>query len=77
MIGYRAYILGPSGDFIRAHEIAADDHNQAVIAAIRLMKDRDVELWCGDVFVGTLKPSPAGKAPTFKRPSRTTKAQAR
>ena len=68
MPDYRAYVLGPSGNFVRVHEIAADDHNHAIAAALKLISGRPIELWQGDEFVGTLKPGNIGQNPTFKRP---------
>ena len=70
MPDYRAYVVGPSGNFVRVHKIAADNHNQAVAAALKLISDSTIELWQGDEFVGTLKPGIKGQNPTFKRPAK-------
>jgi hypothetical protein len=69
MPSFRAYVVGPSGDHIRIHEIPAVDVDEAVAAAIKLAKDSDLALWCDDQFIGTLSPSAdSANGPTFKRP---------
>jgi len=71
MLNFRAYVVGPSGNYIRVHEIAAFDENDAVAAAIKMLKDTDLALWCDDQFIGTLSPSAdSAHGPTFKRPRR-------
>jgi hypothetical protein len=69
MPSFRAYVVGPSGEYIRVHEIAEFDEKQAIAAAIKLVRDSDLAVWCGDEFIGTLSPSEdSTNGPTFKRP---------
>jgi hypothetical protein len=71
MPSFRAYVVGPSGDYIRIHKITAVNENEAVAAAIKLVKDSALALWCDDQFIGTLTPSAiSDNGPTFKRPRR-------
>jgi hypothetical protein len=48
MAGYRAYIIGIDGRFLRAIEIVCRDDETAKEYAKQLVDGHDVELWQGD-----------------------------
>ena len=58
MAGYRAYIIGIDGRFIRAIELVCPDDEIAKEYARHLVDGHDVELWAGDRRVETFKSKP-------------------
>lgn len=57
MPNYRAYIIGLWGHFIRAEILeSANDDDEALVAARRLVDGHDVELWDGGRHIALLKP---------------------
>jgi hypothetical protein len=48
MAGYRAYILGTDGRFLRAIELVCPDDETAKEYASQLVDGHDIELWQGD-----------------------------
>ena len=55
MTGYRAYIIGLDGHFIRAIELACPDDDTAKEYAKQLVDGHDVELWQGDRKIEAFK----------------------
>jgi hypothetical protein len=55
MPGYRAYIIGVDGGFLRAVELVCPDDEVAKEYAKRLVDGHDVELWQGDRQVAKFK----------------------
>jgi hypothetical protein len=55
MPGYRAYIIGIDGHFLRAVELVCPDDEIAKEYAGRLVDGHDVELWQGDRKIETFK----------------------
>jgi hypothetical protein len=55
MAGYRAYIIGPDGHFLRAVELVCPDDDTAKEYAKQLVDSHDVELWEGDRKVDAFK----------------------
>jgi hypothetical protein len=55
MAGYRAYIIGTDGHFLRAVELVCPDDEIAKEYAKRLADGHDVELWQGDRKIETFK----------------------
>ena len=52
MIGYRAYVIGTDGHFIRVVELnCADDRVAIKLAKQCIDGGNDIELWQGDRFV--------------------------
>ncbi len=70
MPDYRAYIVGPDGHFVGVQEIAAVDRDEATKIALKYVDGHIVELWEGETWIATLKPSPTGGFPTLKRLAR-------
>lgn len=70
MPDYRAYIIGPDGHFVGLKEFTAADQGEASRIALGYVDGHPVELWEGDHWIGTFKPSPTGGFPTFKRLAR-------
>ena len=52
---YRAYIVGPKGSFIGAHDIRCDDDDEAIKLAQRYVEGHDVELWLEGRLVSKLR----------------------
>jgi hypothetical protein len=48
MPGYRAYIVGQDGHFVRAIELDCKDDNAAIESAKQFIDGCDVELWQQD-----------------------------
>lgn len=57
---YRAYVLGPDGHFLRAHNFEAVGNDDAVQRAELLVDGHDVELWEGESLVKRLGAKPLG-----------------
>jgi hypothetical protein len=74
--GYRAYIVGSDGHFIGVHEFIAPDRGEATKIALGYVDGHPVELWEGEDWIGTFKPSPTGGLPTFKRLRRVRQSKA-
>ena len=55
MPGYRAYIIGIDGRFIRAIELVCPDDDTATQYAKQLVDGHDVELWQGDRKIEVFK----------------------
>jgi hypothetical protein len=55
MPGYRAYIVGIDGRFLRAVELVCPDDDSAKDYAKQLVDGHDVELWQGDRQVAKFK----------------------
>jgi hypothetical protein len=68
MPGFRAYIVGPDGHFVDVREFVAPDRGEATRVALGYVDGHPVELWEGDDWIGTFKPSYRGGDPIFKRP---------
>ena len=54
-MGYRAYIVGLDGHFMRSHEFFAEADDAAVEYARQFVDGHDVELWARGRFVAKLK----------------------
>jgi hypothetical protein len=70
---YRAHSIGPNGQITKVREFAAADRREAAWVALKFVEKIPIELWEGDEYIGTLKPSTFGGGPIFKRPSKKTK----
>lgn len=57
MPGYRAYIIGIDGRFLRAIELVCPDDDTAKQYAKQLVDGHDVELWQGDRKIELFKPT--------------------
>jgi hypothetical protein len=55
MVGYRAYIIGIDGHFLRAIELVCPDDETAKEYAKRLVDGCDIELWQGDRKITVFK----------------------
>ena len=55
MAGYRAYIIGTEGHFLRAIELICPDDDSAKEYAENLVDGHDVELWQQDRRIATFK----------------------
>jgi hypothetical protein len=55
MAGYRAYIIGIDGRFLRAVELVCPDDEVAKEYARRLVDGHDIELWQEDRKIETFK----------------------
>ena len=66
MADYRAYIVGPGGQFINVHAFVAVDRSEATKVAITYVDRHPVEVWQGEEWVGTLTPAKRG-GPIFRR----------
>jgi hypothetical protein len=55
MAGYRAYIIGTDGRFLRAIELACPDDETAKEYAKQLVDGHDIELWQGDRKIEAFK----------------------
>jgi hypothetical protein len=55
MAGYRAYIIGTDGHFLRAIELICPDDDSAKEYAKNLVDGHDVELWQQDRRIATFK----------------------
>jgi hypothetical protein len=55
MAGYRAYIIGTDGHFLRAIELICPDDDSAKEYAKNLADGHDVELWQQDRRIATFK----------------------
>jgi hypothetical protein len=55
MAGYRAYIIGIDGHFLRAVELVCPDDDTAKQYAKQLVDGHDIELWRGDRKIETFK----------------------
>jgi hypothetical protein len=58
MVGYRAYIIGIDGKFLRAIELVCPDDDSAKEYAKQLVDGHDVELWQGERKIGTFDRKP-------------------
>jgi hypothetical protein len=58
MTGYRAYIIGQDGHFLRAVELVCPDDEAAKQYAGQLVDGHDVELWAGDRKIATFASKP-------------------
>jgi hypothetical protein len=54
-IGYRAYIVGLDGHFMKSHEFFVEADDAALEYARRFVDGHDVELWASGRFVAKLK----------------------
>ena len=55
MAGYRAYIIGIDGQFLRAIELVCPDDDTAKEYAKQLVDGQDVELWQDDRKIETFR----------------------
>jgi hypothetical protein len=55
MAGYRAYIIGVDGLFLRSIELRCPDDDTAKQYARQLVDGHDIELWQGDRKVTAFK----------------------
>jgi hypothetical protein len=55
LAGYRAYIIGIDGQFLRAIELVCPDDEAAKEYAKQLVDGHDVELWQQDRKIETFK----------------------
>ena len=53
MAEYRAYLIGDDGHFYDVFQLICADDAEAIEMAMRLVIDRDVELWQLDRKIGT------------------------
>jgi hypothetical protein len=58
MAGYRAYIIGVDGHFLRAIELVCPDDETAKEYAKPLADGHDVELWQGDRLIAKFESTP-------------------
>jgi hypothetical protein len=58
MVGYRAYIIGIDGQFLRAIELVCPDDDSAKEYAKQLVDGHDVELWQGEHKIATFDRKP-------------------
>jgi hypothetical protein len=56
---YRAYILNDKGHIQRDTLIVSADDAQAIEAAKKIIRARNVELWDGERLVGRFKTTPS------------------
>jgi hypothetical protein len=56
MAGYRAYVIGIDGRFLRAIELVCPDDEVAKEYAKRLVDGHDIELWQEDRKIETFRP---------------------
>ena len=59
VVGYRAYVLGKSGQVLKRHEFDAADDASAMEHARQYATGCDVEVWLAERLVGTLRPNDA------------------
>ena len=55
MTDYRVYILSDRGHILNDASIVANDDVQAIEAAKKIVRARNVELWDGERLVGRFK----------------------
>jgi len=51
MTTYRAFVIGPDGHFLRAHNFDAYDEREALEKAQGYVDGHDVELWEGERLI--------------------------
>lgn len=56
---YRAYILGPDGHFLRAHNFEAVSDDDALLRAEVFVDGHDVELWEGETLLRRFEANPS------------------
>lgn len=65
MRDYRAYIVGPDGQFKNVHAFEARDRGDATKVALQLVDGHAVELWEGDQWIGRFEPDNSGGFPSL------------
>lgn len=59
MTDYRVYLLNDKGHILNDAAIVANDDAQAIEAAKKIVRARNVELWDGERLVGRFKIEPS------------------
>ena len=59
MTDYRVYLLSDKGHIVNDAAIVANDDAQAIEAAKKIVRARNVELWDGKRLVGRFKIEPS------------------
>lgn len=55
MVGYRAFVLGTTGDVLRRHDFRSTDDAAALEHARQYVDSHDVEVWQLHRLVGVLR----------------------
>jgi hypothetical protein len=58
MAEYRIYKVGLDGHFIGFEPLVCDNDEQAIERATQILDGRDLQIWSGPRFVGSLKREP-------------------
>ena len=64
MAEYRIYKVGLDGHFIGFEPLVCDNDEQAIERAKQILDGRDLQIWSGPRFVGSVKPE---RGPAIKR----------